>query len=493
MGRIDLALRTQPGESAKLCVLKRMHAELRSREQDARFRREASIASQLSHGAIAQTFGIEAIDGELLLLQELVHGVDLRLLQTRLSSGGERVPLPIAIHVVSEVARALAYAHAFGDRGIVHRDVAPDNVMLAFSGEVKLVDFGIARSDVDATVTSTGQLVGRPTYTAPEVWAGARADRRADIYSLGVVLWQLLTGRRFAEVRASGKGRAPAPSSIKADVPAGLDAVVSRALAPDPNDRHQHAGELQDALRPFGPDELVPRTALAELLARHFDVARERRMLASDVERAMRLWPGAVSASEAAPKATKAPTSTQAIIAATRTRRPLILFGVGVAGLAVGVAAVAVLRPSAPAPGASVPMAAPAPAEAAVSGSPPAVPSRRAPAPQAHAMPTSAGRARPPGVKVARPAAAVPAEELLRRAQEKFDVGETQAALALARRAAGVGASASAHVLIGKVMMSERRFEEAEQEFAKAVDLDPRDGVASRLLALVRENRSGGP
>ena len=156
MGRIDLCLRAQPGGIAKLCVLKRMHAELRSQEHDARFRREANIALQLSHGAIAQTVGVEEIDGELLLLQELVHGVDVRLLETRLATAGERMPLAIAVHVVSEIACALAYAHAFGDLGIVHRDVTPDNVMLAFSGEVKLVDFGIARSNVDATLTARG-------------------------------------------------------------------------------------------------------------------------------------------------------------------------------------------------------------------------------------------------------------------------------------------------------------------------------------------------
>src|SRR4029078_5379332 len=121
---------------------------------------------------------------EPVLLQELVHGVDLRLLGTRLVTACERVPLPVAIHVASEVARALAYAHAFRDLGVGHRDVTPDNVMLSFSGEVKLIDFGIARSDVDATLTSAGQIVGRPTYTAPEIWAGGEAERRAGSSSL---------------------------------------------------------------------------------------------------------------------------------------------------------------------------------------------------------------------------------------------------------------------------------------------------------------------
>src|SRR4029079_879760 len=287
MGRIELALRAQPGSIAKLCVLKRMHAELRSPEQEARFRREANIALQLSHGANAQTVGVEEIDGELVLLQELVHGVDLRLLGTRLASAAERVPRAVAIHIVSEVARALAYAHAFGDLGIVHRDVTPDNVMLSFSGEVKLIDFGIARSDVDATLTSAGQICGRPTYTAPEIWAGGQADRRADIYSLGVVLWQLLTGRQLDEVHADRANAAPPPSAHNPQVSPALDAVAARALAPDPAQRSQDAGELQKALQPFFPSDFRAERAVRELLSRHFDVTRERRMLAADVQRGM--------------------------------------------------------------------------------------------------------------------------------------------------------------------------------------------------------------
>ena len=288
MGRIDLALRAQPDGIPTLCVLKRMHAELRLREHGARFRREANIALQLSHAAIARTVGVEEIDGELVLLQELVHGVDVRLLGTRLAAAGERAPLPTVVHVVSEVAGALAYAHAFGDLGIVHRDVTPDNVMLSFTGDVKLIDFGIARSDVDATLTSAGQIVGRPTYTAPEIWRGAQADRRADIYSLGVVLWQLLTGRGSRRSGRSDEHAAPAPSAYNPDVPPGLDAVVARALARRPDQRYQDAGRLQEALRAFSPPGFLPEPALAALLARHFDVTRERHMLAAEVARATR-------------------------------------------------------------------------------------------------------------------------------------------------------------------------------------------------------------
>ncbi len=526
MGRIDLCLRAQPDGIAKLCVLKRMHAELRSQEQEARFRREANIALQLSHGAIAQTVGVEEIDGELLLLQELVHGVDVRLLETRLATAGERVPLATAVHVVSEIARALAYAHAFGDLGIVHRDVTPDNIMLAFSGEVKLVDFGIARSNVDATLTSTGHIVGRPTYTAPEVWDGAQADRRADIYSLGVVLWQLLTGRRLEDVRASGTNRvAPAPSAHNPEVPARLDGVVARALAHDPGQRFQTAGELQEALRPFLATAFLPEPALAELLARHFDVARERRMLASEVERA-RIFlastpepessASTIAATPESPAhaAPAAPARSERATTAVPTngRRPKIIAAIGAVGLCA-VAVIAGLRqpPSRPIAAAQPPPAvnthhdvvgpvatSPPPVSAPPAHAPAAddddarAPTRRPPA-RPHQIAASAGRARPPGAKTARPAPSPPSDELLRRAQEKFDLGETEAALALARQAAGAGARAPAHVLMGKVMMSERRFDEAEREFAEAVRLDPGDAKAARLLALVRETRSGGP
>jgi hypothetical protein len=104
-----------------------------------------------------------------------------------------------------------------------------------------------------------------------------------------------------------------------------------------------------------------------------------------------------------------------------------------------------------------------------------------------------AGRTRPAGAKTTRPGPVLPADELLKRAQDKFDVGETVAALALARQAANAGARAPAHLLIGQVLMSERRFDEAEQEFAEAARLDPGDGRATRLLTLVRETRSGRP
>jgi hypothetical protein len=510
MGRVDLALRAQPGGIPTLCVLKRMHAELRSREPDARFRREANIARQLSHTAIARTLGVEEINGELVLLQELVHGVDVRLLGTRLASAGERVPLATALHIGSEVARALAYAHAFGDLGIVHRDVTPDNVMLSFAGEVKLIDFGIARSDVDAALTSAGQIVGRPTYTAPEIWKGAQADRRADIYSLGVVLWQLLTGRRFAEARPSDQSPTPAPSAHNPDVAADLDAVVARALAPGPERRYQGAAELQEALRGFVPPGFQPERALAELLARHFDVPRERRMLAAEVERATRSLDVAETVHQPAASAAHQRVRPAAIARRTAARRryAVTVVVLGAAGFAIA-ASLGLHSARQSAGPIAAPVSARAQHPAAASNAPPSPaslpPVEHDPTPpeapvveaaatrSAHTIAVSAGRARPAGAKTTRPGPVVQADELLKRAQDKFDVGETGAALALARQAVNAGARAPAHLLMGQVLMSERRFDQAEQEFAEAARLDPGDGRATRLLTLVRETRSARP
>ena len=134
--------------------------------------------------------------------------------------------------------------------------------MVTFSGEVRLIDFGIARSVSDATLTMPGTIVGRWSYTAPEVLTGARADQRADVYAAGVVLWELLTGRppTFPD-----RAEPPAPSSLRPDLPAALDAVVLRAIAADPTVRFGSAEELQRALGPFLPAAFAGETALRDV------------------------------------------------------------------------------------------------------------------------------------------------------------------------------------------------------------------------------------
>jgi hypothetical protein len=234
-------------------------------------------------------------------------------------------------------------------------------------------------------------------------------------------------------------------------------------------------------------------------------------MLARDVERALPLL--ATDGAEPAPEAAE-PALDPALAAPTesarlrvRLRGPKAVAAVAAVGLVLAGALIVGMRLSAPTTPAAPPTVVatapttPPPPVAAVPPAihePPAPPPPEDPTPApAHPIATSSGRARPPGAKTARPTTptspAISSEELLRRAQEKFDVGDTQAALALARQAAAAGARAAAHILMGKVMMSERRFDEAEREFAEAVRLDPNDAKAAHLLSLVRETRSAGP
>jgi len=509
MARIDLALRGGP-ETAKVCVLKRLHADYRSPEQEARFRREAAIARRLSHDAIARTLDIDEIDGELLLLQELVMGVDLRRLTARVVAVGERLPVPLAVYIVSEVARALHYAHTFRKLGIVHRDVTPDNIMLAFSGAVKLVDFGIARSNADATLTQAGFVVGRPIYTAPEVWEGARADRRSDIYSLGVVLWQLLAGRPLEPADTESS-----PSQINPDVPPELSAVNLRAFDADPAHRYQSAGALHQALTPYLPRGFSAAAQLSELLARHFDVAREQQMLAEDVAHARPLL-ATVEASGSASQPLE--------VATRRKNKPLLIAAASL--LLFNVALISVThRPprfavthSAPrtpqmSPATSTPHAAIAKTDPVAMMPGPTIPVATAPTatisvPNAQATTADSRREssmrqggglghekdRPRFAVFPAHVAAPPADtrKMLAEAQDNFDRGDLAAALASAREAAHRGAGGPAYILIGTIAMNGRRYDEAERAFSEATRLAPEDVRAARLLEMVREIRKMG-
>jgi hypothetical protein len=282
MGRVEVALRMD-GEDPNVCVIKRLHGALHDEEQEARFRREAQIAARLEHENIARTLRIEKIDGELCIVQELIEGVNLGKVMRQL--GVQPLPIVVAVHVVSALARALAHAHGFGRMGIVHRDVTPENVMLSFAGDVKLIDFGTARSAVDGRLTDTGVVVGRRSYVPPEAWEGEKVDHRADVYALGVVLWEVLTGRRAEEAPDASL---PDASTLNPEVTLLLGQVVSRAMAPAPEDRYQSAEEVAAALAAFVPPEADPRRDLADLLGLCFNVGLQKQLLADDIAEAKR-------------------------------------------------------------------------------------------------------------------------------------------------------------------------------------------------------------
>ena len=225
------------------------------KEYEARFTQEARAAGKLGHPGIVTIYDVGR-EGEMVYMaMELLEGVDLGT-----EAATRRFPVPEAVSIVERVADALSFAH---DRGVVHRDIKPPNIMLVGGGRVKIMDFGIARMRSSDLKTQTGLMMGTPRYMSPEQVAGRPVDQRSDIFSLGTVLYELLTGTKlFAGDDATemmynvSQLRPVPPSRINRQVPAMLDLVVAKALEKDTGERyqdaHQFAADLRACLNELG-------------------------------------------------------------------------------------------------------------------------------------------------------------------------------------------------------------------------------------------------
>jgi serine/threonine protein kinase len=256
MGEIYVAATGEAGFQ-KFCVIKKVLAQRGDGGKAGRFLDEAKVVLRLAHANLVPSIDAGEVDGELYIAMELVEGKDLREIWNRCVRTRTRIPLDVALHVGRETARALAYVHSYGDLKLVHRDVAPPNILLSYFGEVKLTDFGLARSILKQEHTAPGVVFGRAAYLAPEQGRGEIADSRSDIYSLGVVLWELLTGHQYLQLQnldaatAMSLVRHPKvtpPSAKAAWITPELDGVVMRALALAREDRYQTAEEMRLAL-----------------------------------------------------------------------------------------------------------------------------------------------------------------------------------------------------------------------------------------------------
>jgi serine/threonine-protein kinase len=215
-------------------------------EEIGRFKREAQAAGRLSHPNVVQVYDYGEQGGLAYLVMEYIEGGSLKGLIDK----GERLPLKQVARVMDELLAALGHAH---EKGIVHRDIKPANIMLTRSGQVKVTDFGIARIE-SSTMTQAGTVLGTPAYMSPEQFRGEPVDHRTDLYSAGVVLYQLLTGDRPFEGTFSAimhkalNVEPPRPSEISLSVAPALDAVVARAMAKRPQARFASAAEFRAAL-----------------------------------------------------------------------------------------------------------------------------------------------------------------------------------------------------------------------------------------------------
>ena len=264
MARIYIGRTTGIGSFERHVVLKMITPE-RANDHTAvqMFLDEARLAASLNHQNVAQVFEVGEDSGIHYLAMEYVHGQDLRALLAKAGSQGTRVPLELALTVVAGAASGLNHAHERRGPdgvplGIVHRDVSPSNIMIGYDGSVKLLDFGIAKATARSIETQSGIIKGKFAYMAPEQCRGRDVDRRSDVFSLGIILYEITTQHRcfradsdFDTMHRIVTGDVVRPTRLVQGYPQALEAIVMKALAVDANQRYQSAGALLEALEAF--------------------------------------------------------------------------------------------------------------------------------------------------------------------------------------------------------------------------------------------------
>jgi len=297
MAEILLGKLHGPSGFERAVVIKRILPHLATQTQFREmFLHEAQTLSNLRHPNIVQVQELGQDGDELFLVLEYLDGESAFGLMRRLVRSGESLPFSLGMHIVAEAAAGLHAAHELTDDdgrqlGLVHRDVSPQNIHVLYNGQVKLLDFGIAKA-ADSTIrTEAGQLKGKFAYMSPEQCRGDSLDRRSDVFSLGIVLYELTTGRRLfarksdlATMKAICEERIVRPSRIVPGYPKRLEDIVMRSLTRLREERFQTAIELRREL--FGlrrelSGDPVPESVLAGLMKRAFDdrIAEKKEML----------------------------------------------------------------------------------------------------------------------------------------------------------------------------------------------------------------------
>ena len=251
---------------------------------------EAKLSLHLQHANIVHVFDIGVADSAYFIVMEYVDGCNLKSLLEYFRRRQKRLAVAHAIYIMIEVCKGLAYAHDVMDPesgralGIVHRDISPPNILISKMGEVKLVDFGLAKATSQAEITDPGVVKGKFSYLSPEAASGLEVNSRADIFAVGILLWEMISGKRlfygetdYQTVELVRQAKVPSLQALNPEVDGDLEGIVRRALARDPRDRFQHAADLGEALSQylFSRGMKVTSRDIARLVR---DVAMEKEM-----------------------------------------------------------------------------------------------------------------------------------------------------------------------------------------------------------------------
>ena len=288
MGALYLAVNGDRGLE-RLIVIKTVLPHLADAEYLARFRDEAKVVVKLSHGSLIPVFDAGQVDGELFIAMDFVEGRDLRAVWNRCAKKQVAFPIDIAAYITKELLRGLHYAHSYPELQLVHRDVSPPNVLISFSGQVRLTDFGLASSTLKLEKTAPGIIYGKVAYMSPEQARGEKLDGASDQYAAAIVLWELLTGRQLfppgkdqpQDLVARAKNPdVMRPSKRAPRVPEELDDICVRALHADRAERFGSCDDMRIALQAYlakhapATDEMRVATFLRDLFAD--DIEREQ-------------------------------------------------------------------------------------------------------------------------------------------------------------------------------------------------------------------------
>ncbi|HSN96790.1 MAG TPA: serine/threonine-protein kinase, partial [Candidatus Nanopelagicales bacterium] len=293
MADVFLAAAQGPAGFNKLQVIKRLRKAEIGDEHDVvtMFLDEARLAARLNHPNVVQTNEVGEADGEYFIAMEYLDGQPLnRILHRLRAQGRDQDPRneAILLRIIADALAGLHYAHELADYdgtplNVVHRDASPHNIFVTYEGHTKVVDFGIAKAATRSTHTNTGVLKGKISYMAPEQARCKPLDRRADIFVIGIVLWELLAGRKMWKGMADMEiinmifgQEIPALEEVRADLPHELLRIVARALAYDPKDRYATAAEMRADLMAY-LDEAESRISAEEIGALLVGLFTDRR------------------------------------------------------------------------------------------------------------------------------------------------------------------------------------------------------------------------